>query len=248
MSQSTESTELSTARVVADGVKRLELQLREKSSVVFAGIPAGVSQKRLCAMALQAVRDNPELLKCTPQSFLMSVSQAASLGLEIGKGVLSQAYLIPFKDTCTCIIGYRGLIELGLRTGKVLSWDAGIVRDGDEFTYEGGLDPVCKHKPSTDPARSSKPVTHVYFAARLTGGGSVVEVRTKQKIDEHIAKHAKGAGRSDSPWVTSWDAMAKKTLVRAAYQSGKMPLRAEDRDLVLKDDDIIDTTYTMGDE
>ena len=46
--------------------------------------------------------------------------RCAQLGLEPGSG-MGQAYLIPFKDECQFIIGYRGLLNLVYRSGHLRS-------------------------------------------------------------------------------------------------------------------------------
>ena len=63
---------------------------------VFAGLPRGLTQERMTALAVRALMKEPKLCNCTPVSILDSIAQACNLGLE-PDGVLGHCYLSYFE-------------------------------------------------------------------------------------------------------------------------------------------------------
>jgi recombination protein RecT len=178
-------------------------------------LPKHLTAERLLVVALNCIQKTPDLLQCTLASLLNSIRVAAELGLEPG-GVLGQLYLVPFKDKhsgtsiCTPIIGYRGFIELMRRSGEVEQVEGHVVREGDIFECEFGLNPKLRHIPDLD--GDGKP-TLAYVIIRLKDGGVHVEAMTTAAI-ERVRGRSRSA--SSGPWVTDWDEMAKKTVLRRA--------------------------------
>lgn len=167
---------------------------------------------KMAAVALSRVKG---LLDCTPLSFCTCVMQCAELGLT--PGVLGEAYLIPFRNNqngtteCTLIVGYRGLLTLARRSGTMVSVAAEVVRKQDRFTYRLGFEPDIEHTPSDDFDEKSNPITHVWAAATLKGGGRQLVVMRKSEVD---AIRAKSRGKNSDAWQSFYPEMAKKTALR----------------------------------
>ncbi|EFN8903469.1 exodeoxyribonuclease VIII [Escherichia coli] len=113
---------------------------------------------------------------------------------------------------CRVIIGYRGMIDLARRSGQIASLSARVVREGDEFSFEFGLDEKLIHRPGEN---EDAPVTHVYAVARLKDGGTQFEVMTRKQIE--LVRSLSKAG-NNGPWVTHWEEMAKKTAIRRLFK------------------------------
>ena len=83
-----------------------------------------MSAAQFIRTALTAINKNPKLLECTPASLISALLQAAQLGLS-PDGILGEAYLIPFYDSrfqkniVQFIPGYRGLVQLAMRSGLI---------------------------------------------------------------------------------------------------------------------------------
>jgi recombination protein RecT len=165
-------------------------------------------------MVMTALSTNPDLQKCTPESFLGAVMQAAQLGLEPNTP-LGQAYLIPrnIKGTMqvTFQIGYQGYLDLGYRSGDIAIIDAQAVRENDFFEYEYGLEPKLKFKPSLT---NRGPVIAYYAMFKTKAGGYNFLVMSKEDIEAFKKQHVDNYGSKYSPWNTSYDAMAKKTVLK----------------------------------
>lgn len=183
-------------------------------------LPKTLTADRLIRIVLTECRKTPELRRCNQASFFGAVLQCAQLGLEPGSA-LGHCYLLPYGNgkardglpNCQLIIGYRGMIDLARRSGQIVSINAYCVHEKDEFIYELGLHPDIKHRPSAMADRG--PVTFVYAVAQLQGGGVQFEVMSRAEI-EAVRKQSKAGTRG--PWVTHWEEMARKTVVRRLFK------------------------------
>lgn len=187
------------APTVVDLIERMKPQLERMS----------VDGERLTRIVLTELRRTPKLYECSPQSLIGAMMLAGQLGLE--PGPLGHVYLVPFKGEVTFVLGYRGIIDLGYRSGLLKSMAAVTVRDGDEFTYRQGTRPVLDHVPAGSP-EGRDPVAY-YAVAQLKTGGAPFAVMYPEDVERTKAK-APGSSNPLSPWNEHYDAMARKTAVR----------------------------------
>ena len=187
-------------------------------------LPRHVTPDRLIRVALTAMQRNPMLLECTQASLLGSIFECAQLGL-LPDGVLGHAYVIPYRNRkagtveAQFQIGYRGLIDLACRGGQV-RWITGhVVYENDEFVFEFGADPKLMHKP-TEGDRGE--VKGAYAVAYFREGGSAWDYMNRGEIE--AIRRSSRAG-DDGPWVTHWEPMAVKTVIRRLAKY--LPLNTE---------------------
>jgi len=74
-----------------------------KSQIAMAA-PRHLTPDRIIRIAMTSIQQTPKLADCTKESLLGSVLTCTQLGLE-PDGVSGKAYLIPYGDTCTLIVG-----------------------------------------------------------------------------------------------------------------------------------------------
>lgn len=184
---------------------------------IARALPKHMDPDRMARLALTALKQTPALARCTPESFLGALMTASQLGLE--PGPLGEAYLVPYGNTVTFIPGYRGLVKLAWQSGHLRNIDAHVVHEGDDFDYEYGLAPFLRHKPTRGEAG---PATEVYAVATLLNGGSAFVVMSLPQV-EAIRKRSRASG--NGPWVTDWEAMAKKTAIKQLIRF--LPLSVE---------------------
>lgn len=206
----------------------LAAMLQDKKMIeeIQRALPRHITPDRIVRIVLTALRTTPNLAKCTPESFMGCVLQSAQLGLEVNTP-MQHAYLIPRKNgkasyaagrdviECTLIIGYQGMIELSMRSGKILGINAQIVRDGDFFEYELGLEPKLRHRHSPAPDREDKPITHAYAVARIKDAEPVFEVLSAAQLEMRAKRSSSG---DTGPWTTDIEAMCRKTAARALWK------------------------------
>lgn len=201
---------------------------RAKGQIALA-LPRHMSVDRLIRVALTSVQRTPQLLDCDQTSLLAAIIQSAQLGLE-PDGVLGHAYLVPFRNGKTgrfevqFIPGYKGLATLARRSGEVSSIDARVVKAGDTFRYSFGLDPKLEHVPADSDDDTPREVTHAYAVVRLKDGGYQFDVMARREI-EAVRKRSRAG--TTGPWVSDYDEMAKKTVLRRALKLAPMSVEAQ---------------------
>ena len=184
-----------------------------------AALPRHMTPDRMIRIVSTEIRKTPELANCDMQSFIGAVVQCSQLGLEPGNA-LGHAYLLPFgngksksgQSNVQLIIGYRGMIDLARRSGQIVSISARTVRQGDSFHFEYGLNENLTHIPGEN---EDSPITHVYAVARLKDGGVQFEVMTHNQIEK---VRALSKASQNGPWVSHWEEMAKKTVIRRLFK------------------------------
>lgn len=154
-------------------------------------LPTHMNADRMARLAVTSFSTTPALQACTMNSIAGSIMTAAQLGLE--PGINGQGYLIPYKTTCTFVPGWKGLVDLVARSGRATVW-TGVVRQGDEFEYQLGDTPFCKHKPGDED--DDAVFTHVYAIGRVRDSEMpVIEVWSRAKVMKHLKKYNKVGGR-----------------------------------------------------
>ena len=190
--------------------------LTSQKTEIEKALPRYFNADRMLRVALTECRKNPDLLDCDRNSFLGAIIQSAQLGLEPGSA-LGQSYLIPFKNhrkgitEVNLLIGYQGWLDLVSRGDNAPLIRAVAVYEGDEFEYEEGLNQKLSHKPAKSRDPKAK-LTHVYVVGEWKDGRKQFIVMNRQEIDA-IRSRSKNT-RQDTPWVSDFEAMAKKTGIR----------------------------------
>src|ERR1035437_847790 len=161
---------------------------RMKPQMALA-LPKHMSADRMARLALTAFSTSKALQNCRTDSILSSLMTATQLGLE--PGINGQGYLIAYKDTCTFVPGWKGLVDLVARAGRATVW-TGAVFQGDQFDYQLGDEPFCRHKPGD----SDGNFTHVYAIGRVKDAQMpVIEVWTRGKVTKHLNQYNKVGGK-----------------------------------------------------
>jgi recombination protein RecT len=186
----------------------IEDLLEKMGPEIARALPRHLTPDRMARMCLTALRTTKGLASCNPQSFLACVMMAAQLGLEPNTP-LQHCWLIPRGGECTLMIGYQGFLELARRHPSVRTIYAHVVHEGDDFEYELGLHKKLVHRPKAAPGAK---MTHVYCVAHLEGSDPTFEVLTTHDVERRKARGAGGPA-----WKSDYEAMAKKSAVRALW-------------------------------
>jgi recombination protein RecT len=190
-------------------------------------VPAGISAERLARVALTAWKNNALLQRCTPDSFMFAVMQAAQLGLEVNSP-LDHASLIPFGTECKLIPEYKGLIHLAHRSPDVVKIDGHAVRKADEFDFEYGSNEFLRHKPQIDNLPESfaerDDIRSFWAGVKFRSGAYKFEVMAARDVWDHERRYSKDK-RSDSAWKTAPARMGIKTVIRRLLN--QVPLTVE---------------------
>lgn len=216
--------------------KTMQAYIKSMEGEIKKALPSVITPERFTRMVLSALSTNPKLGDCTPTSFLGAMMSAAQLGLEPNTP-LGQAYILPYNNRGTMEaqfqLGYKGLIDLSYRSGEVEVVQAHIVYENDEFSCEYGLEPKLVHKPA-DKERG-EPVK-VYAMFKTKSGGYGFEVMSMEDVKAHAARYSKAYNTGFSPWKTSFEEMAKKTVLKRVLKYA--PLKSDFVRAVVQDETI----------
>lgn len=170
------------------------------------------SKDTFIASLIELYSGDSYLQNCEPKLVVMEALKAAVMKLPIIKS-LGFAYIIPYKKNNVLVpqfqIGYKGLIQLAMRTAQYRIINADVVLEGEyrsknKLTGEFDL---------SGEARSETIIG--YFAHfEMLNGFSKTLYMTKERVVAHASKYSKSYNTAGTPWKTEFDAMATKTVVR----------------------------------
>jgi recombination protein RecT len=153
-----------------------------------------------------------DLQDCEPGAVIMEALKAATLRLPINKN-LGFAYIVPYKSKGKAQpqmqIGYKGLIQLAMRTGEYRYLNADVVYEGELKSF----DKLTGHMDLSG-ERTSDQVVGYFAYLELLNGFSKAVYWTKDQVLEHAKRFSKSFNSDYSPWKTDFDAMALKTVLR----------------------------------
>jgi|TARA_B100000315_G_scaffold248754_1_gene278981 recombination protein RecT len=201
---------------------KLYEMIRDRSETIAKILPDTNDSSSFVQACMSAIMSNPKLQACQPMSIMKSVMESARYGLE-PNSPLSHAALIPFGDKVQFIIEYRGLLKLAWNSGIIKSIDYDKICKNDSYIYTKGYDPTFQHVPQIDGERGD--VIAYYAVAETLEGGKALVVMKVQEIVEHGKRFSRSFSHKDSPWVTDFDAMAFKTVIRQLLDK-KLPKSA----------------------
>lgn len=146
------------------------------------------------------------LQKCDPMSVISSAMVAATLDLPVDKN-LGYAWIVPYGNQAQFQLGYKGYIQLALRTSQyrainVIEVYEGQLKRWNPLTEELELDFEAK--------QSDKVIGYAGFFELINGFRKTV-YWTREQIEAHRKKYSK----SDFGWKNDFDAMAKKTVLKS---------------------------------
>lgn len=184
-------------------------------SQVQMAAPKHLDADRIIRLGLTTIKKNKDLIECwnkNQASVLASFMESVQLGLEIDARGL--AYLIPYKGACTFQVGYKGLISLAMRSGKLRNIYAEVVYESEKenVNIELGLSRNLSHKFDFTAERKGK-LLLAYAVAVFMDGTTHFEYVQPHHVDK-AKKTSMGAGSAYSPWNTHPEEMWKKTAVK----------------------------------
>lgn len=179
------------------------------------------------------INDNSDLQEAfrqSPMSVIQSALRAATYDLPIDPS-LGYAYIVPFnnkvksktpdgkeiegwKKQATFILGYKGMIQLCLRTGAYQSIPEAVdVREGELVSYNRLTGDAEFNWIEDEDEREKLPVVGYAGYLRLKNGAEKTIYMSKKQIDAHEKKNRKGQYMGKG-WRDNYDAMARKTVIR----------------------------------
>ena len=187
---------------------RLKAMLKAPSVVEQFQNAVGENSAIFAASIVDLFGNDKQLQECNPNAVVMECLKAATLRLPINKQ-LGMAYVIAYKGVPQFQLGYKGLIQLAMRSGEYRTINAGNVCEG-ELVANDKL--TGKIDLSGDP--SSEEVVGYFAHVATVRGYEKTMYWSRSKMEAHAKKYSASFNRSSSPWKTNFDSMAQKTMLR----------------------------------
>ena len=176
---------------------------------------------RFVSAVSSAVATNPDLQACDTGTILSSAFVGEGLNLSPSPQ-LGQYYLVPFNDNknkrkvATFQIGYKGYIQLAIRSGQYKRLNVLEIKEGELVSYDP-LNEEIEFNLIQDGAEREKAETVGYYAMfEYLNGFRKILYWSKDKMEAHALRYSAGykAKKGYTFWEKDFDAMAKKTMLR----------------------------------
>lgn len=156
------------------------------------------------------VNNNAALSRCEPMTVISAAVVAASLDLPIDPN-LGFAHIVPYGDKAQFQIGFKGFIQLAMRSGQ-------YQRIGVTEIYDGQL---IEENPLTGEYvfdfKAKKDETIIGWAAyfKTINGFEKTLYWPVEKIDKHGKRFSQTYKKGFGLWKDDFNAMASKTVLKA---------------------------------
>lgn len=186
----------------SDGIKnRIESLLGKRASA-------------FCS-TLVSISNQPQLRDCDPFSVIGSAITAATMDLPINQN-LGFAHIVPYNNkngkAAQFQMGYKGFIQLALRTGKYKTINDAVIPHGvlvsyNEVTGELVLD--------FEKESVGVPDGYVCYFELINGFHKTI-FWSREKVEKHAKQFSQAFRKGYGPWSDNFDQMALKTVIKAA--------------------------------
>ena len=174
----------------------------------FAQIVGDKNVGAYVSSIMTTVANSAQLQKCTPNSIYISAVRAATMRLSTDPST-GQAYLVPFKGAATLVVGYKGLYDMAIRTGRYRYINVGQIYEGQtvELNQITGFHSIVGFR------QGNKVIGWIGAFEMRTGFGKTIYM-TIEEIHAHAKQYSASYDFADSPWKKETWKMEQKTVLR----------------------------------
>lgn len=204
-----------------------ELKAREHEIATL--LPRHISKDRFMSSAVAAVKQNPDLLKCSPRSLFQAVTQSAQDGLlpDGREGVITKYGTEAKWNPMTW-----GLRKRAKEIDGIII-DAQVVHKGDHFVWHQGDDPKIEHVPAElGTPRGAKVGAYAIFK---DGEGRILH-REVMDVEQIGKVKEQSKAQNSLMWTKFEEEGFKKSVVRRGIKS--VPCSDTLEAVVHRDDDL----------
>lgn len=201
----------------------------------------GKKSTQFITSVLQIVASNDLLQKADPVSIYQAAALAATLDLPLNNSI-GAAYIIPYntkqkdgsyKTVAQFQIGYKGFIQLAIRSGQFKRIEVCKVYETDEEkdVYDRLTSFFKKGNPEGEIIGYAS-----YF--QLLNGFEKTHYMSNEELKSHAGKYSQTAKKGFGLWKDSYESMAEKTVLKLLL-SKYAPLSVEMQKAVISDQAVI---------
>jgi len=182
------------------------------------------------SFAIQLINNNDFIRNTAeknPQSLYRAMTNVAAVGLTLNPA-LGYAYLVP-RDGKICLdISYKGLCKIATDSGAVRFVQARLVMDYETFKLNK-INELPTHESTRENSFIGEKgkVVGVYCVAKTSDNDFLTEPMSADECNEIMNRSAAVKSGKHNPWLTDWNEMAKKTVVKRASKMWPKSERTE---------------------
>lgn len=196
-------------------VKTLKALLQDQSVKNRFNELLGKKASGFISSLLNVVNSNPQLQAADPHSVLSAAAIAAALDLPIDPN-LGFAYIVPYNvrqgDTymlkAQFQLGYKGYIQLAMRTGAYKTINACEVYEGEIKSFNRFTGEI-----EFGEKQSDKIVGYIAYFKLLNGFEKYLYMSVEE-IEKHAKRYSKNYDNKNSLWKQDFHTMALKTVIK----------------------------------
>lgn len=171
------------------------------------------------------VANKAELQNCDPYTLMFAALKATALNLPLDPA-LGFAHVVPYNNNKKGIVeaqfqmGYKGFLQLALRTGQYQIINTTDVRKG-EIAHRDRLTGEIRFSFIEDEhERLETPIIGYVNYFQLTNGYRSTFYMSREEMEAHARRYSQTYKsnidyvRSQSKWTTDFDGMAMKTVIK----------------------------------
>lgn len=196
----------------------------------------GTRTNQFMTSLLSIVNNNSYLRNASPDSVYTSAMMAAALDLPINPN-LGFAYIIPYGNQAQFQIGYKGLIQLALRSGQFKTISVTPVHEGQLIENN----PLTGFKFDFNVKQSDKVIGYAAYFSLINGYEKTMYMSVSE-VEAHGKKYSKTF--NNGVWKNDFNAMAQKTVLKLLL-SKYAPLSIEMQKAVVADQAVIKNVEEM---
>lgn len=228
--------------VIRQSVLRMQPEFRN-------ALPSHIPVERFVRTVMTSIQSNPDLVRADKASLFSSATKCAQDGL-LPDGREAAFVVFSTKDKASgewikkvqYIPMVQGIMKKARNSGDINSIVAHVVRKNDDFSYDVASDKVPHHKPDWFGERGD--VVGAYAIIHLKEGDPIVEIMSKNDIE---AIRSRSKSKDSGPWVTDWEEMARKTVIKRACKYAPSSTDKELSGVIERDEEDDDSLKLVDD-
>jgi recombination protein RecT len=160
--------------------------------------------------SMLAISNQAHMRDVDPKTILAAAMTAATLDLPINQN-LGFAYIVPYKGNAQFQMGYKGFIQLAMRTGQYRFINACRVFEGELVRYNK----LTGELEIDEEAKQSDTVVGYASYFRMLNGFEHALYMTADQVMAHAKRYSQSFSKGySSVWKDDFDAMALKTVIK----------------------------------
>lgn len=169
--------------------------------------------KTFTASLISAVTTNPNLQNCDASSIVSAALLGESLKLSPSPQ-LGHYYMVPYKNKASFQLGYKGYIQLAIRSGQYKRINVVAIKQGELESWNPMTEEIKVKMIEDDNVRENTPTIGYYASFETVNGFTKAMYWSKKKMEQHARKYSKGYSSFWGQSSEMFDTMAFKTMLR----------------------------------